>query len=517
MKSFFSKLALVFVALLIVLCHSCEMAEQAATEKADQPKVSQTKPPPAKPAVAEQKPEQRPAEAPAEPANIVAKIGDYTITKEGLRDRLKAELRPYEEGISETEPPDAKTVLLKMVAEKAMITEAREKNYLQNKRVAEAVKRFKEQRLVNLLLMTHLKDKVTAADSEIDEIIKARPKLNRQRAEAIIKRAKANKLISRFYSRIYEGLHVQKFSDNFPKVVQIRRRLLLNAEDHPRIKFVRTTQVRNDLTQDEKDLVLAEYDGGKVTLKDWFEALCDFSPPSRPKDLDTAEGVERLLDRVLRKPLFIAEAVSRGLDKDEDLLNQLKQWEDKNLLNEAIRKKADEIKDPSKEQMLAYFNSHRDEFKIIQILRIDQIWSQDLETAEKAKAELSSGADFQAAKKKYSLDKQSRPTSIYPASKGQFYEDLWNAEPNEIVGPIKGSYRGQSRWRIVKIVEKKPSQLKEYSRDIENRIKYKKRNERREVLLAEYRKELLEKYSYEIYTERIADIEPLKKPEKEPD
>jgi hypothetical protein len=44
---------------------------------------------------------------------------------------------------------------------------------------------------------------------------------------------------------------------------------------------------------------------------------------------------------------------------------------------------------------------------------------------------------------------------------------------------------------------------------MKNRAKWKMMDERRQAVLADYRKQLLRKHSYEIYADRIKDINPL--------
>ena len=95
------------------------------------------------------------------------------------------------------------------------------------------------------------------------------------------------------------------------------------------------------------------------------------------------------------------------------------------------------------------------------------------------------------------------------SSEGMFFKDLWNGEPNEVVGPVKGFHAGGVKWRIVKILEKKPGTVTEYSVDIKKNIELKMLEKQRNATLEKYRQELLEKYSYEIYAERIRDIDPL--------
>ena len=487
MKSVFNKSTLSFLGLLMMLCCSCAVRQRVKTDTAGKPTP--------------------------EPANIVAKIGDYVITKEELKKKLMAELVPRRDEYDynrKAGPVDANTVLMKMVAEKAMVIEARRKNYLEDESIRDSLKRFKEKKLVNLLLGAYLKDKITVTETEIDEKIKTNPKLKRIRAKAMLQRTKAGKLVNQFYSEIYKKFNAQKLSVNFPKVVRIHRRLLLYPKEPQKMRWIRVNQVRNELTPEEKNIVLATYDNGKVTLKDWFNALCQIAPPSRPRDLNTAKGVERLLDGVLRTPIFVAEAKSRGLDKDESLLKQIRKREDEKLLSKIMREKVKDIENPpTEEQIVAYFNENKKEFGTPETLKIDQIWCQNIETARKVKAELDSGKDFKSVRQEYSLEKKGRPFNTYPSYEGVFFKDLWKAEPNEIVGPVKGFYRKGVKWRIVKILEKKPGKVKEYTSDMKGNVKMKMQNEQREAILEKYRNELLKKYPYEIYAERIKDIDPL--------
>jgi hypothetical protein len=485
MKLFASKLAMFFLVLLMALCLCCAEKDQDVD----------------KPTAVEAKQEE------TEP-NLVAKIGDYTIKKEELEKRLMEELhpKPYEFG-SETETPDAKAVLMKMIAEKAMVMEARGQNYLEEETTKAAVKKFKEPRLVNLMLTTYLQGKITVTDSEIDEQIKSDPKLDRERAKATLTRAKSGKLIEQYYNELYIKFHVQKLSDNFFKAAQIHQRLLYYPKEPRKVGFIRISQIKNDLTPEEKNFVLATYDNGKITLKDWFDALCEIAPPSRPRDLSTSKGVEQLLDRSLKMPIFVYEAELLGFDKDENLLKQVKDYEDNILLNKARREKIKDITGPiDEEKIVAYFNKNKEVFDT---LNIDQIWCQDLQTAQKAKSELDNGKDFESVRQTYSLQKKSYPFDTTLSSEGMFFKDLWASEPNEVVGPIKGFYGNEIKWRIVKILEKKPGTIKEYSDDMKRNIEIRMLEEQRNTVLDKYRKDLLEKYSYEIYADRIRDIDPL--------
>ncbi len=488
MRLFSGKSAVLFLGLLIALCHLCATGQ------------------------AGQKPKEQPVVKPAGgPSSVVARIGDYVVTREELEKRLMRELRPddYEDYSEQAEPVDAKTVLMKMIAEKAMATEARKEGYLEEEMTHASIKRYRERRLVNLLVQKRLQGKATVTDSEIKAKMKADPKLDRARAEAMLKNTKMRVLFDQYYRQIYQKFHVKKLTDNFPKAVEIHQRLLLRPKTPRKMNFIRISQIRDELTPEEKNIVLATHDHGKVTLKDWFETLCESAPPSRPRDLSTVKGVERLLERTLSMPLLVSEAELLGVDKDKNLLKQVREYEDRRLLSEAKLAKYKEVSAPTTEQIAAYFDKNKEVFGTHRTVKINQIWCQDLKAARKVKAELDSGEDFESVREKYSLEKKSKPFHTGPGGGGMFWEDLWKGDPNEIVGPIKGFYREGFKWRIVKILEKNPGEVKEYSSDMENRVKGKMVTERRNALLEKYSKELLGKYPYEIYADRIRGINPL--------
>lgn len=529
MKFFLNKWALCFLVLLIGLCHSCAPKEEVIKGPAEQAKAIKAKPieikpVETKPAPAQEKPKEQPVvEKPAGPSTVVGKIGDYVVTKGELEKKLTNELRTNpDEYMKEDGTVNTKAALLKMIAEKAMIIEARNKNYLEDKSIKPRLKQFKEKILVNSLLRAELEEKIKVTESEIDEMIKSKPKLNRGQAKATLERSKAGRLINRFYSELLKKLHVEKVSANFAKVARIHQRLLLQPKEPRKLQFIRRTQIEKELTPEERNMVLAKFDGGKVTLEDWLSILCQhYSPPSRPKDLNTVKGVEKFLDGVMRTPVFVAEAKLRGLDKDENFVRQVRNEEDKTLLRKVISTKYGEIKKPTKEEIIPYFNKNKEKFRTPEELKIDQIWCQDLKTAQKVKDELSSGKDFKSAKQQYSLAKKEKVSTTSASREGIFFEKLWNSEPNEIVGPVKGFHferkqrqgTWQVKWRIVKILQKKQGREKEeYSSSMEEQVKNRMRSEQREAVLARHKKQLLEKYSYDIYSETIKHINPLNIP-----
>jgi hypothetical protein len=443
---------------------------------------------------------------------IVAEIGDHAITYEELEEKLVSELRSYSGEAGKR--PDANTVLMEMLGEKAMITAGMEENYLEEDKL---YIRFYERNLVSILVEKELEGKIKVTDSEIAAKMKADSRLDRERAKKVLERSKSGPLVNKFYSELLKKLNVEKLRYNFPRAGQIHQRLLYRPKKERKGYWIKHSQIDEELTDEEKGLVLVRFTGGKVTLFDWFMALNETSPPNRPKDLNTIEGVERLLERAMKMPIFIGEAKLRGIDKDESFVRRVRQKGDDRLLDIVKRKVSAGRARPTKEEIAAYFNNHKEEFRSPDTLRIDQIWCAGLETAEKVKAELAGKGDFESVKQKYSLNKEEKAFESSARREGIFFADIWKGEPNEVLGPVKGFYREgvrrqikwQIKWRVVKILAKKAGKIREYSSGLEREAKGRIRREREGVLLSNYRKELLEKYAPKIYRARIKDIDPF--------
>lgn len=552
MKLFLSKWAFCFLCFLMVACYSCGPKEQVATEPVERPEVAEVMPPEPEPVeikpveikpVAVKPPEPKPVEAKpvkiepvaveakpkeqpvvvklVEPSTVVGKIRDHVITRAELEKQVIKEIRANpDEYVKEDGSVDVKAILLKMIAEKGFIVDAGEQGVLEDPYLKSNLKYFRDSMLANLLLKTELQPRIKIAESEIDAKMKSDPKLTRASAKAVLERQKAARLVEQFYQDLYKKLDVQKLSGNFGRASGIYHRLLYAPKEKQRIRFVKKAQIWEDLALEERNLVLATFENGQVTLEDWLYALVRPAPNKRPRDLHTTEGIEKFLDRAMRMHVFIAEAKLRGLDKDKDYQKQVRDKEETDIFRKARSAKLEEVKKVTEDEIKPYFDQHKEKFKNPDTINIDQIWCRDLKTAQKVKEELSSGKDFESAKQEYSLAKQEKASSTHARKEGMFFDELWKGEPNEIVGPVRGFYLNRQtrpvelliRWRIVKILEKKPGQAREYAAGMEREVKGWIHYERREEVLAKYRKELLKKYSYEIYPERFKDINPLNIP-----
>jgi len=459
----------------------------------------------------EQKPDvPPPAATVTESPVVVAKIGEFEITKDELLQRLLQEIRPHsEEYTAPQKPVTAEAVLLNLIAEKAMMMEGRKLGSLNDPILLSYIERQKKQKLGSMVVLDHVRKNLSVSEAEIDEMMKSDPNLPRERASMLVQQAKGRALLEQFYKDLLAKFHLKQVKENFAKASEIHERLLHKPAKTRKEPWILNSQARDELTKEEKGIVLATYDGGEVTLRDWIETLCEMAPPRRPQDLDTVEGVERLLDRTLRSAMLVAEAKSRGYDKDPEYVREIKDLEDQQILYSVQNEKIKNIPEPNEAQIKAFYEKNKEWFAEGPFLKVDPIWCKDLATAREVREKLGGGADFHAMKDTYSLQKNIEPYRIYRGGEGPFWDELWKGEPNQVVGPVKGFYETGLVWRIVKILEKTPAQVRPYAEQLQNTVKWAMLGEQRKVILDLYGKELREKCKYELYADGIKDIDPL--------
>ncbi|MHC4215758.1 MAG: hypothetical protein ACYSWP_20615 [Planctomycetota bacterium] len=534
MKLSFEKILLVLLVGIIFVCSSCGPDQAEVTEK--EPLVKQPveavpeepvkvevppveekvvpvepkpEPPEVKEPVVEKPVEVKPVVAKpvaTEPV-VVATIEDYEITDKDVELRLMRELAGTPERyVPLVYPTNSETVVKKLLAEKAMIIEGRKKGLVKENT---SIQRFKQSQLLNVLYQREILPKIKYSEAEIAEAMKSDPKLDRDGAINKVRSAKGRKFADQYYKDLYVKRKVEKVTYNFGKATQIHQRLLLKPKEARSGFWIKNSQIKNELTQEEKDIVLAKFVGGEVTLLDWFNAINEMSPPKRPKDLGTKEGVERLLDGAIRTPLMVTEAKSLGFDKDPEYIKMIRAREDRRLPGMVMREKLKEFPETTKEELKKFYEEHKEELGTPDSVKIDVIWCENEDAGLAVRDALDNGEDFEAVKQKYGLLKKKTVVNITSHDDRLFFDRIWESS-DDIEGPFKGIYKGGKvlKWRVVKILDRTEGKLKEYDKGVERSIKRRISHDRREAVLSKYIEEL-SKYEHKIYMDKVRAIDPL--------
>lgn len=460
-----------------------------------------------------------PAPVPVEvnDVTVVASIADWMITGKDLRDRAYREVYPdHYDMTPRIEPVDLNDVVLLLLGEKALAMEAYKQGQHKEGNIATSLERYRTSLLINQLMSQVVKEKdVQVSEAEVKAYQQIKPELDDARAKTMLMRIKAQKLATDFITQLRTSRHAQKKTENFVKVAALHQRLLLHPKE-PRtnnVSWILRKQIQNELTAEEKKIVLATYDGGIFTAEDLFSSLHQMAPPGRPKNLGTAKGIEVFLDRSLRQPLLRAEAVERGLNKDAKFIKSVREREYSSLFNKVRSDMTQAVSEPNDQEVVAHYAAIKDKFGRDDSLKAHIIWCENKQAANKAKTELDQGQAFAEVQAKYAIDKKNlEPRDLSLRQEGMFWQKIWTSEPNQILGPLLGFQEGQFKWRILKTLEKHAKDPKELDDNIKRTLQWEIKKDQVDAKLRDRMTEVLQTYPHKVFKERLKAFDPANTP-----
>ena len=145
-------------------------------------------------------------------------------------------------------------------------------------------------------------------------------------------------------------------------------------------------------------------------------------------------------------------------------------------------------------------------------LKAEVIWCENRDAAARARAELDQGRDFGTVQQNYGLDKTAvQPVDIYASTEGSFWPPLWEAGPNQVVGPVLGLREGGLRWRVVRVREKRPAKPVELE-NAKAMIRDGLLEQRNRARLDQVRADLLANIPHQVFADRLPAFDPMKVP-----
>lgn len=111
-----------------------------------------------------------------------------------------------------------------------------------------------------------------------------------------------------------------------------------------------------------KGEVLARAGGKVITVEDFQEELGRLPPYLRQRT-KTDDGKRELLDQMILRKLMISEAEGEGLRERSDIRKEIKNFEERVLVQKLLEEKVTKAAAVSDEEAGRYYQSHPEEFK----------------------------------------------------------------------------------------------------------------------------------------------------------
>lgn len=156
----------------------------------------------------------------------------------------------------------------------------------------------------------------------------------------------------------------------------------------------------------EKKKILASYDDGRITIGDVIIELSKFPARRRPQFTDVS-AVQEFINtyRNLGPLRLLAIACEeKNIDQDAEFKKFVAGEREKKILEHITRIQVQDKAEVTAEDVRAYFEQHREEYKKPEMRDVQQIFVKDLKTAEIVAKRARQGSDFGRLFRQYNED-----------------------------------------------------------------------------------------------------------------
>jgi Parvulin-like peptidyl-prolyl isomerase len=253
---------------------------------------------------------------------------------------------------------------------------------------------------------------------------------------------------------------------------------------------------------DDRALVTVAYK--PISIKDF---KIKFSKLPKYYQAVAEKNKRNLLDDMIVESLFLEDAVRKGIDKDKEIKDILIEARKKIIIAKFVKTEVDDKVKISEDEMKAYYEEHKDEFKAPEMWRASHILVASEGEAKDILTDLSKGSIFEDIARAKSIDATSaRGGDVGYFRKGQVVPEFENTCLGLSVGQTSAIVHTQFGYHIIKLTDKKDEAIEPYEsakQKIENALKLKKRDELFEKLVSS----LKEKYRVRIDDDAMKNLE----------
>ena len=219
-----------------------------------------------------------------------------------------------------------------------------------------------------------------------------------------------------------------------------------------------------------KGVVIAEINNAPVTLEELDQDIAAYNsivPQDKPEEkIATREQkINYLKNELVRRILLYQEALSRGLDRKEDLIKVLEKTKQDLLVVELIKQEAEKI-DVSSAEIEEYYNTYKDQLKEPEERQIREIVVATETEATSILVQLLQGADFAALAKDRSISASKKNSGdlgfIKKGKKPTQFDNVAFSDTLD-VGRISNVFKGPDGYYILKLEAKRGGKQKSLS------------------------------------------------------
>ncbi len=227
------------------------------------------------------------------------------------------------------------------------------------------------------------------------------------------------------------------------------------------------TLPRNDfdldqLDRNEKELVMATWDGGQVSLMQYLSQVKNIPANFRP-EFDDYDSVGAVVFELLKLDILTKESIAEGLDKDKDYVKTMRMFKEFNMAD--IMKNDSIITPPAPDEdaLRQYYNENIAEFTTPAKVHIHEILLSDEMQATRTLKQIKSFDAF----KKAAAELTERPgrrnrNGDMGYIEEKWYPELFEAAMNTAEGRKGGPVMVGGKYSIFYVVDKVEPEVKDF-------------------------------------------------------
>ncbi len=294
---------------------------------------------------------------------------------------------------------------------------------------------------------------------------------------------KRKKVQTEFYDDLYEKADI-KINEETTEFIYDKVSALY-PDEIGGVPFRKNTFNPDDLAEYERNMILATYNGGEVTLGEYLRNTARWPDQQRPPFNET----EELKDAVFQLELLdilLNEAEALDLDETADFKDVERFFMD-NML--AVRMKeivTEERSFVSDEEVAEYYRQNANQYTIPKKLHVQEILLETEMDAEKIYQRLEQGEDFE----KLAIENTTRPG--YKEAKGDMgfisehtFPTIYDQAEKLRLNRYSEPFPVGNSWSIVKLLEVREPEVREFEQ-VANQIKRELQNQKSEKATADW-------------------------------
>jgi len=243
-----------------------------------------------------------------------------------------------------------------------------------------------------------------------------------------------------------------------------------------------------------KGTVIARVNNAPITLEDLnqeVEAYNSVVPATSPEAKITThdQKVNYLKEEMVKREFLYQEALTRGLDRKDEIVQALEKTKQQLLVMELVRQEAGKI-DVTAKEIEDYYNQYKDQLKDPEERQLREIVVSTEQEAKDILVQLLQGADFATLAKERSKSASAKNGGdlgfLQPGKKSPQFDAVAFSDSLE-VGKVSNIFKGPDGYYVVKLEAKsggKQKSLSELWEDIKRGLTFVKQQKRIEDLIS---------------------------------